>query len=375
MISVGIDARTISSPKTGDRTYALNLLHGLADLQLDAGQWCFHVLLDAPDEANLVPPSPCFEVAVVHAPNSRLWTLLALPLYARRARLDLIHVQYLTPAFSPCPMVTSIHDVVWRAMPETFPALHRTILTRAMPGSARRARAIICGSEAAKHDIARFLRVRRDKVTVTPYAVAPRFLQALQTGIAPDAIDRVRQAYGLGNAPYVLSVGVRQPRKNLARLQQAFVAVKTRHPNWPHNLVIVGKTGWGEEEESADPTVRYTGYVTDEDLPALYAGAEVFAYPSLYEGFGLPILEAMACGCPVLTSNRSSMPEAAGGMESGAARFVDPFSVDGIAHALEEILENAPLREKLRTKGRLHAALQTPQRQAEATLAVYKLTP
>jgi len=375
MISIGIDARTILSPKTGDRTYTLNLLHGLANLQLDPAQWRFSALLDAPDDEDLVPRSPVLETKILRAPNSRLWTLAALPLHARAAKLDLLCVQYLAPILAPCPMVTAIHDVVWRAMPETFPGLHRAILTRAMPASARRARRILCGSRAAKKDIARYLRVRRSKIAVLPYAVAPRFLAVLENGISDEAIARVRRVYNLGEAPYVLSVGVRQPRKNLARLQEAFGVLKMRHRDWPCNLVIAGKKGWGDEDGSEHDRVRYTGYVADDDLPALYAGAQVFAYPSLYEGFGLPILEAMACGCPVLTSNISSMPEAAGFDESrngGAALLCDPFSVESIARALESLLSDAALRENLRAKGHLHAAQQTPQRQAQATLEVFR---
>jgi glycosyltransferase involved in cell wall biosynthesis len=382
-MQIGLDVRTVLAAKTGDRTYALTLLHGLAALNLDPQQWQFHLLLDAPDTNGLLPSSLCFRTVVLPARNSRLWTLLTLPRYAREARLDLVHVQYLAPRGLPCPFVTTIHDVVWRALPGTFPPLHRTILTRFMPGVARRAALILCGTESAKRDIARWLRVRKQKLTVTPYAIEPRYIEIVEKGVSPTAIQESRTRHGLGNEPYVLSVGVRQPRKNLARLQAAFAQLKDVHPELPHRLVIVGKEGWGEEANAIphDTHTVFTGYVPDEDLPALYAGAETFAYPSLYEGFGLPIVEAQACGCPVLTSNISSLPEAAGevpGSEGNisiehAAVLVDPFSVQAIAQGLEELLTDPTLRETLRAHGRVHAAECTPERLARATLEAYRI--
>jgi glycosyltransferase involved in cell wall biosynthesis len=179
----------------------------------------------------------------------------------------------------------------------------------------------------------------------------------------------VREKYQLGETPYVLSVGVLQPRKNLPRLIVAFQKWKNAHPQSPHQLVIVGKKGWGEisPHASRSPSPVFTGYVDDDELPALYAGAALFAYPSLYEGFGLPILEAMACGCTVLTSHYGAMQEVAG----DAAELVNPRSVASIEEGLNEVLPNKTHREKLRTAGRLRAAQFSPAEQAAATLEVY----
>lgn len=366
---IAIDARVVRAAKTGDRTYALTLLHGLAGLGLNPAKWRFSILLDGPDEGGVVPPSACFHIVELPARSSRTWTLLALPRWVRHAKPDLVHLQYLAPRGLVCPFVTTIHDVVWRAAPETFPPLHRAILTRFMPGVARRSAKIICGSEASRRDIARYLRVRKEKVVVTPYAVEPRFHRVAQQGISAAEIDEVRERYGLGEAPYILSVGVRQPRKNFARLQAAFAQIKAAHPEWRHRLVIVGKEGWGEQGPApGTPDVQFTGYVADEDLPALFAGAAVFAYPSLYEGFGLPIVEAQCCGTPVLTSNVSSLPEAAG----GAAQLVDPLSVDAIARGLEELMTDEDLRNRLRADGHENAARHTPEMLARATLEVYR---
>ncbi len=363
---VGIDARAALSPKTGDRTYILNLLRGLAALKLDADRWKFQLLLDRPDVDGILPYSPYFEIVALEAANSRMWTMRALPRYARRAELDLIHLQYLAPLFLSCPYVTAIHDVVWRAMPETFPRLHRTIMNAQMPRTARRAARVICGTQSAARDIEKYLPVRGEKITVTPYSIDPRYY----VPVTAVQIDQVRRKYELGNAPYVLSVGVLQPRKNLPRLIEAFNQCLQAYPDWPHQLVIVGKKGWGEQQ-SAIPNpkskILTTGYVADEDLPALYAGAACFAYPSLYEGFGLPIIEAMACGTPVLTSHNGAMSEVAG----SAAQLVDPLSVESIASGLEAIL-GAPERvHQLQELGKARAAQFSVEKQAQTTLDVY----
>lgn len=363
---VGIDARAALSPKTGDRTYILNLLRGLAALELDSQQWKFQLLLDGPDHEEILPSSPGFEPVVLEASNSRLWTMLALPRHARRAGLSLVHLQYLAPLFLSCPYVTAIHDVVWRAMPETFPRLHRAVMNAQMPRTARRAARVICGTESAAGDIEKYLPVCREKICVTPYSIDPRYY----TPVTATQIEDVCRKYELGDVPYVLSVGVLQPRKNLPRLIEAFDRCLQSHPDWSHQLVIVGKKGWGEEQ-SAIPNPKSkivtTGYVADEDLPALYAGAACFAYPSLYEGFGLPIIEAMACGAPVLTSHNGAMSEVAG----GAVQLVDPLSVESIAQGLAAVLGAPERAHRLQELGRARAGQFSIERQAQATLDVY----
>lgn len=363
---VGIDARAALSPKTGDRTYILNLLRGLAALKLDAGQWKFQLLLDRPDLEGILPYSLNFEVVALEAANSRMWTMRALPRHVQRAGVDLVHLQYLAPLFLSCPYVTAIHDVVWRAMPETFPRLHRAIMNAQMPRTARRAAKVICGTQSAAHDIEKYLPVRGKNICVTPYSIDPRYYEPVTAA----QIEQVRRKYELGAAPYVLSVGVLQPRKNLPHLIEGFEQCLKNHSDWPHQLVIVGKKGWGEEQSAiANPKskITTTGYVADEDLPALYAGAACFAYPSLYEGFGLPIIEAMACGAPVLTSHNGAMSEVAG----GAAQLVDPLSVESIAGGLEAILGAPERASQLQQLGKARAAEFSVEKQAQATLDVY----
>ena len=365
-LRIAIDARTILQPKTGDRTYTLGLLRGLARVDSPYG---FDVLLDAPDAAGLIDvatqSSPRFQVHVLPARNSRSWSALALPRWAWAKRPALVHVQYLAPGPLPCPFVTTIHDVVWRALPRTFPAQDRAIMNLAMPPSVWRAARITTESRSSKNEIARTLRVNPDKISVTTIGLDPRF----RAPVAPAQIADLRRKYELGAAPYVLSVGVLQPRKNVARLITAFRRIKRANPTWLHQLVIVGKPGWGEEVRRDDPDIRFTGYVLDEELPALYAGAEVFAYPSLYEGFGLPIIEAMAAGAPVLTSNRASMPEVAG----DAAVKIDPYQTQSIRDGLELLLRDADLRDELRQRGQAWAQRFTVEAQARGVLEAYQL--
>ncbi len=363
---IAIDARTILQSKTGDRTYTLNLLRGLARV---ASPYQFDVLLDAPDDGNLIATatenSPRFAVHVIEARNGRTWSAFALPRWAWKNRPALVHVQYLAPGPLPCPFVTTIHDVVWRALPKTFPARDRVIMNLGMPISARLARRILTVSAASRGEIARRLRVSPAKISVTPNAVDRRFFAPITRA----QIEQLRAKYELGSAPYVLSVGLLQPRKNIARLMSAFERLKRADRDLPHQLVITGKHGWGDQLHSASAHIRFTGYVDDDELPALYAGADLFAYPSLYEGFGLPIIEAMAAGAPVLTSNRSSLPEVAG----DAAVKVDPYEIASIEEGLQLMLRDADLREELQQRGKTWAAQFTVENQARTTVKAYEL--
>ena len=363
---IAIDARTILQPKTGDRTYTLGLLRGLARVP---SPWKFDVLLDAPDESGLVSAatenSPRFAVHVLEARSGRTWSALALPRWAWKQRPALVHVNYLAPGPLPCPFVTTIHDVVWRALPRSFPARDRILMNLGMPATAKLARRILTESRSSKNEIARTLRVAPDKISLSTIGLDDRF----RAPVAPAQIAELRHKYRVGEAPYVLSVGVLQPRKNVARLIHAFRLVKRANPNWPHQLVISGKPGWGDELAPTGENVRFTGYVRDDELPALYAGAQIFAYPSLYEGFGLPIIEAMAAGTPVLTSNRASMPEVAG----DAAVKIDPYETQSIRDGLQLMLRDADLRDELSARGKVWTERFTVEAQARGVLEAYRL--
>jgi glycosyltransferase involved in cell wall biosynthesis len=232
----------------------------------------------------------------------------------------------------------------------------------------RRVDAIITDSECSQRDIAHYLQVPKEKITVTMLAAARHFRVLSQAESAP-ALARAGVA-----PPYILYVGSLEPRKNLLRLLEAYRLVREWSPRW--GLVIVGaRNAWKStpvaaavERYGLQDNVTFTGYVPDEDLPALYNGAGLFCFPSLYEGFGLPVLEAMACGAPVVTSNTSSLPEVAG----EAALLVDPYDVEAIAAAMQRVLSEPELAEDLRRRGLARAAEFTWERTARETIAVYE---
>jgi glycosyltransferase involved in cell wall biosynthesis len=360
---IALDCRTVTAPKTGDRTYALNLMRALARVDAENEYllytWERTTLTKLEDER--------FRPVVLRAPLGWMWTPLLFPPDLARRRVDLAHVQYLTPPIAHCPFVTTIHDVAFRRYPHLFPVKHRLLLNALIPLSIQWAAAVVTGSEATRNDLLEFYDVPPEKVHVTPYAADPMF-----TPQDPEAArEAVRRRLGL-RKPYILSVGVLQPRKNLPRLVRAYGRIAGRVP---HRLVLVGKEGWAHEELRRaaaelprDRAPLFTGYVADADLPALYAAADLFVYPSLYEGFGLPPLEAMACGTPVVVSDRSSLPEVVG----DAGVLVDPQDVRGLAEAMEALLGDEARRRDFSVRGIARAGEFNWERTARETVRVYE---
>ncbi len=363
---IGIDARTVLGRKTGDRSYALGLIHGLAAVGTEH-EFFLYVDRDPADE--LLPPAPNFIIHIIRRPTGRLWTLLGLPAAAKGHALDVLHVQYMLPLWAPCPMLTSIHDISFRLHPEWFTLRDRLVMGLGIPGTLRRAAAVLTGSECTRDDLVREYAVPAGKVRVTAYAAPPEFRSP-----EPGAdVEQICARYGL-RRPYVLFVGVLQPRKNPERIVRAFVEAK-RKANLPHVLAVVGRRGWLYEDLfttvkalDAEGDVLFTGYADDDDLPALYTAADLFLFPTLYEGFGIPILEAFACGTPTITSNVSGNAETAG----DAALLVDPYSEHQIAAAVVDVLTRPELREALRRKGRERAREFTWERAATLTIDCYE---
>jgi glycosyltransferase involved in cell wall biosynthesis len=310
---------------------------------------------------------PNFEPVVLTAPLPGLWTPWSLPWDLRRRAAGLLHVQYIIPPVAPCPVVTTIHDISFRRHPEWFPLKHRVLLNLLIPMAARSAAHVITGSEYTRSDLIDAFDLPPEKVTVTPYAADPIY-RPMDSEAARRA---VKERFGL-RGPFVLAVGVLQPRKNLPRLVRAFASVAREVP---HTLTLVGKPGWAHEElhRSAAASrlgsrIQFTGYVADADLPFLYNAADLFVYPSLYEGFGIPPLEAMACGTPVVTSNVTSLPEVVG----DAALTVAPTDETALAEAIRRALTDEPLRSHLHAAGLARAAKFSWERTAALTLEVYR---
>jgi glycosyltransferase involved in cell wall biosynthesis len=279
-----------------------------------------------------------------------------LPQILAKVQPDVCHyTNFLAPIFEKRPYVVTIHDMGLETLRDAHPLAKRLYTKRLVPHVARKAKLIITNSEYSKWEIVRCLGIPEDRIRVTPLAASPEF--------RPVNADPPR--------PYFLYVGNLEPRKNLERLIDAFA----RMPSKNHDLVIAGNRWYhgGAAEEKArslglNGRVRFLGYVPRADLPGLFGGATALVYPSLLEGFGLPIVEAMACGTPVITSNNSSMKEVAG----GAAVLIEPTSVREMTEALTKVAEDATLRQELSAKGLKRATEFSWARTAELTLDVYR---
>lgn len=269
------------------------------------------------------------------------------------------------------PTVLTVHDLIFRRYPAHHKRLNRWYLNATMPLFCRRAGHIIAVSEQTKRDVVAAYGIPAGKVTVIYEAADPRFQPQ-----SAAAITAARSRFGLPDR-YVLFVGTIEPRKNLGRVLAAFEQLHAERLT--DALVIVGKRGWlyddffaRLEASPAKQAVIFPGFVPDANLPAVYAGAQALAFPSEFEGFGLPVLEAMACGAPVVCSSTSSLPEVAG----EAAVLVDPLDQEALTDGLRRILANPALADDLRARGLAQAAHFSWERAAEETLAVYRrLTP
>jgi glycosyltransferase involved in cell wall biosynthesis len=290
--------------------------------------------------------------------------------HVRRRQLALVHdpTGVMPLALCPARRVVTICDDIPSIHPQISAALERLLHRWWLPLAVQSAHAVVTISQCSKADLQAHLHISPEKITVTPLAAAPTFRILQKAEIQP-----VLDYLGLSR-PYILYVGSLQPRKNLLRLLDAYHELLTGSPRW--SLVIVGATSYWKSTPVAEKVanlglqeqVKFTGYLPDKDLPALYNAASLFCFPSLYEGFGLPVLEAMACGAPVVASNISSLPEVAG----DAAILVNPKDVHQIALAMRQILEDAHLAQELRERGLRRAAQFTWEQTARQTIAVYE---
>ena len=310
-----------------------------------------------------------FDVRYVAA-NPFLRLGVELPNAMRRERPNLLHVQYTAPLWCPVPVVVSVHDVSFLEHPEYFTRTRRAQLRWSVRRTVLAAAAIITGSSFSRERILAAYPVSEQKVHVVPDAASTTF----RPGNRERAAGAIQQRFGF-NFPFVLSVGDLQPRKNQIGLIAAFAQLLKAHPQLPQHLVLAGKDTWfsGRVREAARDSgvgqrIHFTGFVTDEDLLQLYTACDCFAFPSFYEGFGIPILEAMACGRAVACSNTSSMPEVA----DGAGLLFDPYRTEEITRALRDILLDSELRGRMERLGQQHAANFSWQRTAELTLDVYQ---
>jgi glycosyltransferase involved in cell wall biosynthesis len=357
-LRVGFDTTPLLLNRAGEARYAGRLLEAMAprtDVEL--------VPLSPPRRR---PGSLAQRIALQGAVQAVYYPAVQ-PWQARRARVDLVHLpRHLVPPQPGVrvPEVVTIHDVLPLRAPELFSAVIRANFRLLTPALARRATRVITGSAYTRGEIVELLGVAPDRVVVTPYGVDARFRPA------PPEPAALRERFGI-DRPYVLCVGTLEPRKNLATALRAFARVADHVEDLA--LVVVGGAGWGnaafdEALRGVRADVVLPGYVGDEDLVGLLAGARCFLYPSLFEGFGFPPLEAMACGAPVVTSDRASIPEVVG----DAALTADPEDVDALADAVARVVLDDALHARLRRRGLERSSLYTWERCAAATVDVYR---
>jgi glycosyltransferase involved in cell wall biosynthesis len=363
-VRLAIDARKLHDFGIG--TYVRNLVTGLARLDHDHD----YTLIVHPDDAGFVRAlGPNFTPALDAAGNYSVREQLSVPWDLWRVRADLFHApHYVLPPLTRVRSVVTIHDCIHLRFPQYLPNRAAHLYARVfLTSAARRAARVITVSEASKRDIVQFLHTPPGKVDVVPNGFDPSLAAA-----SPDALARVRDRFQL-DAPFILYAGNIKPHKNVDRLIESFARLRRRGFDGVRLLVIgdaISKYGNLRRlvhRHDLHQHVRFFGFVPTETLAALYRLAEVFVFPSLYEGFGLPPLEAMANGTPVVTSNVSSLPEVVG----DAALLVDPMDPDGIADAIARILGDPALRADLVRRGHARAQAFSWERSAARTHQIY----
>lgn len=350
---IGVDAsRMARARRTGTEAYSLHLIRSLIEA---GGDHHFRLYTPIPIPVDLLRggawvDNPRYEVRVI--PFPRLWTHLRLAWEVSRHPPDVLFVPaHVLPLVCPVPCVVTVHDLGYLYCPEAHRRLDRWYLDWTTRRHAHLAARVIADSQATRADLIRLYQADPERVVVVYPGRDESFEQA-----DPGAIAAVKARHNI-RGQYLLFLGTLQPRKNLARLVDAFARLEPASHDL--QLVLAGKKGWLTDDLftrlkslGMERRVVFTGYVTDEDKAALLSGALALVYPSLYEGFGLPVLEAMACGTPVLTSNVSSLPEVAG----DAALLVDPLDTDAISAGMSRLTTDADLRDTLVEKGHAQVA-------------------
>ncbi len=357
-----VDAHAIGCHLTGNEVYIRNLLNQFARLDRNNE---FFAYLSKPFAENEVP-SRLQTRRVSENPFRRLG--LDLPLRVRADRPDLLHVQYTAPVSCGVPLVVTVHDVSYLEYPQYFTRFRATQLKITVRRTIERAARVITPSEFSRDAILKHYCIDPAKVRVIPNGASSVF-RPVERQVAATTVERKFHIRG----PFILAVGDLQPRKNHLGLLRAFENLVRAH-SLSHRLVFVGKETWYSKElhravssSSVADRVDFTGFVDDADLLHFYGACDLFVFPSFYEGFGLPILEAMACGRAVTCSNLTAMPEVA----DGAGILFDPRSVDEMARAMADVLRDSELRGRMERMGMQRAAQFSWEQAARETLGVY----
>ena len=372
---IGIDYTAAVNQTAGIGRFTRGLVRGLAEIDRDNEYVLFYTLGRKTRRSPAFAGHPNFQerpIPVADRTFTIIWHRLGLPLAVDlfTGPVDLFYFpNYSLPPLRRGAAVVTVHDLSFLLVPECAEPGLRAHLERVVPASVASADFVTADSENTRNDLIALLDVPPDRVEVVYAGLEPSFQRVADQS----ALESIRRKYRL-HFPFILHVGVIEPRKNLVRLVQAYQYLR-EHTRLPHKLVLAGGLGWlyhdifrEIEELHLGDDVIFPRFVPEQDLPALYSLADVLAYPSLYEGFGFPPLEAMACGTPVVCSEASSLPEVVG----GAAITVPPTDVEELAEALERVLDDGRLRAELIDKGLAQAKLFTWEASARQLLNCFR---
>jgi len=369
-VRIGIDATPLPAQPVGAGVYIIQLIRALA-AELGAHHFIVFAqrsrrpLIDTPQLTGV----EWIETPDLSPARRLVWEQVALPRLARRAGVDVLHsLHYTRPYFLPCASVVTFHDMTFFLYPKLHTRSKRVFFPWIMRVSARKAQAIIAVSENTRRDAMRLLKITPEKIFTVQNGIGAEFRPIDDAAL----LETCQKKYNL-RQPFILYVGTVEPRKNLPLLLRAFARLAAQRADI--SLVIVGRLGWMYEEVfqliealGLSERVQFTGYVPAEDLPMVYNLAQIFVYPSLYEGFGFPPLEAMACGAPVITTASSAMQDQVG----DAAILTPPGDEQALYEAMDRLVHDPELRRTLSARGRGQVAQFTWQTTAQNTLQVYQ---
>jgi glycosyltransferase involved in cell wall biosynthesis len=367
---IGIDATALPSQPVGAGNYIIQLIRSLVNLEsgdkfVIFAQESGHSLINISDSENVD-----WVIFADRKPGSRLlWEQIIFPKHIQESGIELLHsLHYTQPLRLPCSSVVTLHDMTFFLYPRLHTLARRWFFPLMIRTSAKRADALIAISESTRQDAIQILGIPPKKITTTQLGVDSSF-QPIKDN---ESRRNVAEKYDLPEK-FILYVGLVEPRKNLPLLINAYQRLAARGTDY--QLVIVGRFGWMYEDVTRQikqlnlgDKVHLTGYVPQEDLPLVYNLASLFVYPTRYEGFGLPALEAMACGTPVITTNVSSLPE----IVAEAGLLIPPDDVQALYEAMESVLDDRKLGHDLSRKGTVRSAKFTWQRTAQQTLQIYR---
>jgi glycosyltransferase involved in cell wall biosynthesis len=370
-VQVAIDYTPAVRQSAGVGRYTRGLVEALAEIDFD-DQYVLFCAGGAPARSSWPPNFRVRRSAIPSRWLTAAWNKWGLPLPAEAftGGCDLFHSpDFVLPPLRSARGIVTVHDLSFMRLPTCADPGLRSYLERSVPRAVGAAHRVLADSWNTRNDLIELLQVDPDKISVVTAGVDKIFAPVHDS----DRLAQARVRYGLPRQ-FLISVGTLEPRKNYTRLISAYARMR-RKTGLPHELAIVGKPGWLYDDiyeqvqaEGVGEQIRFLGFVPDVDLAALYTLAELMVFPSLYEGFGIPPLEAMACGTPVVSSNNSSLPESVG----NAALTVNAEDIEGIADAMAEVLGDSSLHARLIELGRIQAAKFTWHSAAQELLVVYR---